>query len=167
MACARESRYVSNRESQCEKSVLVRTRLSFVGYAVGSCSQANMSGTFRDLKSWQKAFDLALDVYRVTRCFPREEMYGLTSQLRRAAVSVLSNIAEGKGRASDKDLLRFLGNAKGSLFELETQLALAERLSYLAKTEAQRLQDEITETGKLLSGLMRAFDQAPHSMSVA
>ena len=61
-----------------------------------------MSGTFRDLKAWQKAFDLALSMYRVTRSFPREEAFGLTSQMRRAAVSVVSNIAEGKGRASDK-----------------------------------------------------------------
>lgn len=92
-----------------------------------------MSGTFRDLKAWQKAFDLALSMYRVTRSFPREEAFGLTSQMRRAAVSVVSNIAEGKGRASDKDLLRFLGNAKGSLFELETQTALSESLCYLTK----------------------------------
>jgi four helix bundle protein len=71
-----------------------------------------MSGTFRDLKAWQKAFDLALEIYRVTRSFPREKMYGLTSQVRRAAVSAVSNIAEGKGRASNKELLRFLGIAK-------------------------------------------------------
>lgn len=71
-----------------------------------------MSGTFKDLKSWQKAFDLTLNIYRVTKSFPREEIYGLTSQMRRAAVSVVSNIAEGKGRASDKDLLRYLGIAK-------------------------------------------------------
>ena len=76
-----------------------------------------MSSTFRDLKAWQKSFELALSAYSITRSFPREEMYGLTTQIRRAAVSVVSNIAEGKGRASDKDLLRFLGNAKGSLFE--------------------------------------------------
>ncbi|HEX6805568.1 MAG TPA: four helix bundle protein [Terriglobales bacterium] len=82
-----------------------------------------MSGTFKDLKSWQKAFNL-------TCTFPKQETYGLSSQLRRAAVSVVSNIAEGKGRTSDKDLLRFLGNARGSLFEVETQMALAERLGY-------------------------------------
>jgi four helix bundle protein len=87
-------------------------------------------------------------------------VYGLTSQIRRAGVSVASNIAEGKGRASDKDLLRFLGNAKGSLFELETQVALAERLSYVSPCEAQMLIAEITETGKLASGLMRALTPA-------
>jgi four helix bundle protein len=119
--------------------------------------RGSMSGTFKDLKSWQRAFDLALDIYGVTRSFPREEMYGLTSQLRRAAVSVVSNIAEGKGRASDKDLLRFLGNAKGSLFELETQVALSERLSYMTDADAMRVIAKITETGKLISGLMRAL----------
>src|SRR5438552_13654977 len=67
----------------------------------------HMSGTFRDLESWQKAFDLALAGYSATRAFPKEETYGLTIQLRRAAVSVVSNIAEGKGRTSDKELLQF------------------------------------------------------------
>ena len=119
-----------------------------------------MSGTFRDLKAWQKAFELALDVYRITRSFPREEIYGLTSQVRRAAVSAVSNIAEGKGRASDKELLRFLGIAKGSLFELETQISLSESLSYVSKDEAQALIGKVTETGKLVSGLMRAFEPA-------
>ena len=113
-----------------------------------------MSGTFRDLKCWQKAFDLAFNVYSATKRFPREETYGLVAQMRRAAVSVASNIAEGKGRASDKDLLRFLGHAKGSLLELETQVALSERLSYLNQSDARELISEITQTGKLLSGLM-------------
>jgi four helix bundle protein len=110
---------------------------------------------------------LAFHAYTATRNFPREEMYGLTSQIRRAAVSVASNIAEGKGRASDKDLMRFLGNAKGSLFELETQVALSERLSYLSHTEAKGLIAEITETGKLVSGLMRAVTPAAEVKSVA
>src|SRR5437016_9098630 len=126
-----------------------------------------MSGTFRDLKYWQKAFDLAFNVYNVTKRFPREETYGLVAQLRRAAVSVVSNIAEGKGRASDKDLLRFLGNAKGSLFELETQVALSERLSYLNQSDARELISEITQTGKLLSGLMRAFEEPAASRAIA
>jgi four helix bundle protein len=126
-----------------------------------------MSGTFRDLKVWQKAFELAFHLYKTTHSFPREEMYGLSSQIRSAAVSVASNIAEGKGRASDKDLLRFLGNAKGSLFELETQVALAERLSYVSHNDAQILIAEITETGKLVSGLMRAVTPAENVKSVA
>jgi four helix bundle protein len=120
-----------------------------------------MGGTFRDLKSWQKAFDLALSIYRVSRSFPREETYGLTSQLRRAAVSVVSNIAEGKGRSSDKDLLRFLATARGSLFEVETQIALAEKPSYLSEADALELMTEASETGKLLNALMRSFDREP------
>jgi len=126
-----------------------------------------MSGTFRDLKCWQKAFDLSLSIYNATRLFPKEELFGLTSQLRRAAVSVVSNIAEGKGRFSEKDLLRFLANARGSLFELETQVALAERLGYLAKAEAIRLLAEASETGKLINGLIRAFDSQRSNPSAA
>ena len=120
-----------------------------------------MSGTFRDLESWQKAFNLALDVYSATRAFPREETYGLTIQLRRSAVSVVSNIAEGKGRTSDKELLQFLSIAKGSLFELETQLELAKHLAYLEGSKADALVAKVNETGRLLSGLMRAFRAHP------
>lgn len=126
-----------------------------------------MSGTFRDLKAWQRALELALVLYQLTTRFPREELYGLTSQIRRAAISVVSNIAEGKGRASDKDLLRFLGNAKGSLFELETQIELAQRLSYISKEQAQHAIDQITPTGKLVSGLIRALDPPVHLKSAA
>lgn len=75
-----------------------------------------MSGTYRDLKAWQRAFDLTVRIYEATRVFPRDEAYGLTSQLRRAAVSVVSKIAEGKGRNSDRDTLRFLANARGFAF---------------------------------------------------
>ena len=123
-----------------------------------------MSGTFRDLESWQKAFDLALSVYSITRTFPKEETYGLTIQLRRAAVSVVSNIAEGKGRSSDKELLQFLSHAKGSLFEVETQLELAKHLSYSA-SQADTLASKVNETGRLLNGLMRAF-RPPAEMPV-
>ena len=106
---------------------------------------------------WQKAFQLTIEVYSVTRMFPREETYGLTSQLRRAAVSVVSNIAESKGRSTDKDALHFLSNAKGSLFELETQLELAKHLSYLTSSDADALISKTNEAGRLLSGLMRAL----------
>jgi four helix bundle protein len=81
--------------------------------------EVSMSGTYRDLKAWQAAMALVREIYRLTREFPKEETYGLTIQLRKAAVSIASNIAEGKGRSSDKELLRFLSNAKGSLFEVE------------------------------------------------
>ena len=81
---------------------------------------------YTDLKAWQGAKDLALEIYRCTRTFPRDELYGLTSQMRQAAVSVPSNIAEGKGRYSQKELLQFLFRARGSLLELETQYSSPE-----------------------------------------
>ncbi len=83
--------------------------------------------------------EMVPEVYRLTRGFPREELYGLASQLRRAAVSIASNIAEGKGRSSDKELLYFLSNAKGSLFEVETQIMIADRLGYLSHLQAEEL----------------------------
>jgi len=84
--------------------------------------------SFRDLVVWQKSIDLATAVYRVTHDFPREELYGLTSQIRRCAVSVPSNIAEGQGRMSTGEFRQFLGVARGSNFELQTQIEIARRL---------------------------------------
>jgi four helix bundle protein len=126
-----------------------------------SFSLAHMSGTYKDLKVWQSAMDMVESVYRLTLLFPREEMYGLTSQLRRASVSVASNIAEGKGRSSDKELLQFLGHAKGSLFEVETQLMIARRLNYLDDSETVKLESQTAEVCRLLNGLMKAFRMRP------
>jgi four helix bundle protein len=103
--------------------------------------------------------DLAEDVYRTTKTFPKEELYTLTSQLRRAAVSVPSNIAEGKGRSSEKDLIQFLNYSRGSLFEIETQIALARRLGYLNAEHAARLLQQTARVGQLLNGLLRFFRQ--------
>lgn len=98
-----------------------------------------MSGTFEDLRAWRLAMDLAEDVYRCTQTFPKAELYGLTDQMRRSAVSIPSNIAEGKGRSSDRELLQFLNHARGSLYELQTQIKLAARLSYLENDPANRI----------------------------
>lgn len=117
-----------------------------------------MSGTFRDLKCWQRAVELTVSVYSATRNFPKDEVFGLSSQLRRAAVSVASNIAEGKGRLSNRDSLRFFGNARGSLFEIESQIEIAEKLPYLTTVDAERLRLGVNETGKLLNGLIRSFN---------
>jgi four helix bundle protein len=95
-----------------------------------------MSETFRDLIAWRKAKDLALDVYGCTREFPKSEIYGLASQMRRAAVSVPSNIAEGKGRNSPRELTQFLYLARGSLLELETQLEIAHDLGYIESSNS-------------------------------
>jgi four helix bundle protein len=115
-----------------------------------------MSGTYRDLEVWQAAMRLVLDVYRDTASFPKQEMFGLTSQLRRAAVSVASNIAEGKGRFSDRELSQFLSVSRGSVFEIETQVTIAEELGFLAKPQSKELQNRCAELGRLLNGLIKA-----------
>jgi four helix bundle protein len=120
-----------------------------------------MSGTYRDLKVWQTAMEMVQEVYRLTQAFPREETYGLTVQLRRAAVSIASNIAEGKGRSSDKELLHFLSNAKGSLFEVETQIMIADGLGYLTRPQCEDFLSRSAEVGRLLNGLMKAFRNMP------
>ena len=99
--------------------------------------------------------DLVIDIYRCTKDFPREEIYGLTSQLRRAAVSVASNIAEGKGRPSDKELCHFLDHARGSLYEVQTQLRIAEQLGFLSTAQSQNLYANAAKAGRLLNGLIR------------
>src|ERR1700722_7998063 len=114
-----------------------------------------MSGTYRDLEVWQAAMKMVFGIYRDTAKFPREEMFGLTSQLRRAAVSVASNIAEGKGRFSDRELSQFLAVARGSVFEIETQIAIAEGLGFLAEPQGRELLKRCGEVGRLLNGLIR------------
>ncbi|MBI2377988.1 MAG: four helix bundle protein [Deltaproteobacteria bacterium] len=109
---------------------------------------------FRKLVVWQKAHVLALDVYRATSRFPKEERYGLTSQIRRSAVSVASNIAEGCGR-SEADFGRFLQIAMGSASELEYQLLLASDLTWLEPKSYQALEDQTVEVKRMLTALMR------------
>jgi four helix bundle protein len=112
----------------------------------------------RNLRAFQLADELALLVYRETAGFPKEEMFGLTSQVRRAAVSVASNIAEGCGRSSDVDFLRFLDMANGSLRELQYQISLAQRLRYLPSQSTIANEDSVLfETGRVLHGLIRSM----------
>lgn len=108
---------------------------------------------YRDLIAWQKSIELVTDVYRCTSKFPKEEIYGLTSQLRRAAVSVPSNIAEGQGRHSTGEFRHFLGQARGSLFEVETQILIARQLGYLGEQETNCLLQTSAEVGRILNGL--------------
>jgi len=115
--------------------------------------------SYRDLVVWQRAMDLVEEVYRCTKCFPREEIFGLISQMRRAAVSVPSNIAEGKGRFSQRELTHFLFHARGSLLELQTQISIATRLEYLSGSDATRLDDHAAEVGRLLNGLVDRFKE--------
>jgi four helix bundle protein len=112
---------------------------------------------YRELIVWQKAMDLVVLVYRSTKHFPKEELFGLTNQMRRAAVSVPSNIAEGQGRRTTRDFLNFLFIARGSLQEVETQILLAERLTYLPEQERQTLIDLATEVSRLVTGLITAL----------
>lgn len=114
---------------------------------------------FRDLQVWQRAMTLARDVYRVTKAFPKEEMFGLTSQMRRAAVSIPSNITEGQGRLTDKSFVLFLGHARGSLYELETQAELAESLGFLKQEELGKLLSACSELGKMLHGLLNSMKE--------
>lgn len=116
-----------------------------------------MAQDFHELKVWQKAIELTTCVYKVTRLFPKDELYGLTSQMRRASVSVASNIAEGRGRLNHAEFRQFLGLSQGSLFELKTQLVVARNLG-LAK--GQEL-DEADRLGNEVSKMLRAFIEAP------
>jgi four helix bundle protein len=116
-----------------------------------------MSGSYRDIKAWQKAIDLVLEIYTSTRNFPKEELYGLASQLRRAAVSVASNIAEGKGRCTDKEFLLFLHHARGSIFEVETQLIIAGKLGYITRAEVEQMGSAAGEIARMLNGLIKAI----------
>jgi four helix bundle protein len=111
----------------------------------------------RDLIAWQKAMNLVVSVYNASRAFPKEETYGLTSQLRRAAVSVPANIAEGQGRRSKSEFRQFLGNARGSLLELDTHLELAVRLNYLNVQEHSKIRDQIQEVGRIINGSLRSL----------
>ncbi len=107
----------------------------------------------RDLLVWQKSMALVTDIYRVTQTFPQNELYGLTNQIRRAAVSVPSNLAEGHGRTSRKEFRRFVGQARGSLTEVETQLEIARNLNYLPEDKARELLDRASEVARMLNGL--------------
>ncbi|MEM8835497.1 MAG: four helix bundle protein [Planctomycetota bacterium] len=113
----------------------------------------------RDLVAWQKALELSFAVYRETEAFPADERFGLISQSRRCAVSVPSNIAEGYGRGSTRDYLRFLRTARGSLYELDTQFLIANGLGLVQERRHQRLQQRIDEVGRLLSGLIRSIER--------
>jgi four helix bundle protein len=111
--------------------------------------------SFRNLKVWEKAHALTLDVYKVSRFFPKEEMYGLTSQIRRASVSIGSNIAEGTCRNGDAEFARFLQMAAGSASEVEYQLLLTKDLEILTSSDCERLSDEVVEVKRMLASLLK------------
>jgi four helix bundle protein len=116
---------------------------------------------FKELKVWHKAYDLALSIYEASRSFPREEMYGLTSQLRRAAVSIGANIAEGCGRRSDGELVRFLQIARGSSSEVEHHLLLARDLKFLQAATHQEIEKRLQEVQRMLTSLVSSIHKTP------
>lgn len=118
-----------------------------------------MAKGYQDIIVWQRAVELSVATYKLTATFPREELYGLTSQLRRAAVSIASNIAEGWGRQSSKDLRHFLCISRGSTYELQTQLTIAQRLNFgdpAAFADVDRLANEVS---KMLIAFMKTLEQ--------
>ena len=119
-----------------------------------------MSGkNYRDLIAWQKAMDLVEMVYSATKDFPKEEVYGLTSQIRRAAVSIPSNIAEGQGRTSDKEFQNFLSIAHGSVREVETQILIAQRIHYITEENAKVILNQAGEVGRMINGLSSSLSK--------
>jgi four helix bundle protein len=112
---------------------------------------------FRNLEVWRKAHTLTLDIYRSTREFPSDELYGLTSQMRRSASSVPTNIAEGCGRSGNKELVRFLQISMGSASELEYQLLLSRVLDYLSPTDYESLHGQVVIVKKMAASLMRSL----------
>lgn len=114
--------------------------------------------SYRDLVVWQRAIDLSKEVYRLTGGMPESERYGLCAQLRRASVSIASNIAEGQGRATRGEFRHFLGVARGSLYEVDTQLVIALELGYTTNNEVAGTLALVEEVGKMLNALMRSLN---------
>jgi four helix bundle protein len=112
---------------------------------------------FRQLKVWEKSHQLALAVYKATKDFPKEELYGLTSQIRRSSMSIPTNIAEGCGRNTDKEFARFLQIAMGSASETEYQLILARDLGFLSQDSYGALQNEVEEVKRMLASLLKTL----------
>jgi four helix bundle protein len=120
-------------------------------------NRQSVVSSHRDLLVWQKAVDLTVKCYEATKLFPRDERFGLTSQVQRSASSVAANIAEGRGRGTTNGFLNFLWIATGSLTELDTHLVIARRLGYLNDQQFQDLEQRIEEVGRMLTGLRRSL----------
>lgn len=127
----------------------------------------NTIHTYRDLTVWQKSMNLVVLIYELTEKFPQEEIYGLTSQIRRSAVSIPSNIAEGRQRGSKRDFLRFLRIAQASASELETQIEIAKQLPNTSKIDYAEAESLLTEVLKMLYVMLRNMKSAHKKASVA
>ena len=120
-----------------------------------------MLKNYKELKVWQKSYELCLEIYRITAKFPKEERYGLTSQIRRSVVSIPSNIAEGYGRKTTIDYIRMLYISYGSVCELETQILLAGDLNLIDKREWDVLKKDIAEIERMLKALIKSLENRP------
>jgi len=118
-----------------------------------------MGHNFRELKVWARAMDFVTEIYTLTRAFPKEEIYGLTSQLRRAATSIALNIAEGSGASSNAEFIRFLEMARRSVYEVITALEIAQRLKYCKEEQVAPLTKEANEIAAMLSGLIKRLSE--------
>jgi four helix bundle protein len=116
-----------------------------------------VKGSYRDLIAWQKAMALVTDIYRETEAFPAREIYGLTNQVRRAAVGVPSDIAEGKGRISKKEFVQMLSRARGSVLEVQTQIEIGRNLGFLGEEKFNELLGKADEVGRLINGLIKSI----------
>ncbi|MEK6528890.1 MAG: four helix bundle protein [Nitrospirota bacterium] len=115
--------------------------------------------SYRDLEVWQKAMDLVVMCYQITKKFPKSEVYGLINLLQRAAVSIPANIAEGRERQHSKEFIQHLSIAYGSLAELETHIQIAERLNYIDMNQLKKVLDKTAEIGRMLNGLKRSLEK--------
>jgi four helix bundle protein len=120
-----------------------------------------MSANYRDLIAWKKAITLAQFVYQLTESFPKREIYGLSSQMRRAAVSISANIAEGNGRLTRGEWQQFLGHARGSHLELETELTISWRVGLITEEQHRAALSRCDEVGRLINGLLKASANRP------
>ena len=116
-----------------------------------------MGESFRDLAVWQRAIEMTLGIYKLTAAFPDAERFGLTNQLRRASVSVASNIAEGYGRSTEGEYVQFLGHARGSVSEVETQLVISHSLGFGSKEALEKAEKLCSEVGRMLRAMMKSL----------
>lgn len=123
---------------------------------VVSASNENIK-TYKDLLVWQKSVELAVMTYKITADFPKNQQYSLVSQMERAAVSISSNIAEGAGRKGTKEFIQYISIAKGSLYELETQLIIASKVSFISEQILNSITVKIEEVGRMLNGLTNSL----------
>ncbi len=113
---------------------------------------------YKELKVWQKAVEFTIEIHKLTSIFPTNEQFGLTNQVRRAAYSIPSNIAEGAGRNSKKEFIHFLSIALGSTFEIETQLIIAKGVTYIENNQLEKVLENISEIQKMIRGLQKSLD---------